>query len=111
MTINSSPNGDAVQLDDRRLLLEFLADKLVRSGNADGALDARSRLQGFQACGYVADTDHTNDHPLLTLNRMNLVPEFADPLAHVVDFYPRCVRPHGNDHRFPVYTTMVKISL
>src|SRR5262249_30653709 len=82
----------------RVLFLVLPADELVGSGDAHGALDARARLERFETGGDVADADHADDDALLPFNGMHFVAELANPFANVVDFLPRRMRPHRDNH-------------
>src|SRR5262249_57903093 len=82
----------------RALLLEFLADKLVRRRDAHSTFHAGSRFERFQASCHVANADHSNDHALFTLDRVDLIAEFTNPLADVVNLFSGGMGAHRNNH-------------
>ena len=88
ITTNSSP-PISVPLTrmTRASLAEFLADELVRGGNAHRTLHARRGFERFQAGGDVADADDADHDALLAFNGMDLVAKLRDPFADVVDFF------------------------
>src|SRR5262249_43102896 len=91
---------EAVHAHARMVLPKLLADKLVRSRNPDGALDARCRFERFEACSDVTHTDDADHDALLALDRMHLVTELTDPLADMFDFFLGRMTPHRDDHFF-----------
>src|SRR5262249_12145096 len=82
----------------RVLLLEFLADELVRRGDPDSALDSGRGFKGLETGGHIAHSHHSDHYTLLAFDGVDLVPKLANPFANVVDFRFSRVGPHRDDH-------------
>ena len=88
ITTNSSPPISVPLTRTRvRCRAEFPADEFVGRRDAHGALHAGHGFELLQARGDVTDAHGADDHPLLALNRVDLVAEFLDALANVVDLF------------------------
>ena len=82
----------------RALLLEFLADELVRCRDAHRALHSGSGFERLEAVRHVANADHADDHAFFALNGVNLIPELTNSLADVVNLFTRRMGAHRNNH-------------
>src|ERR1019366_9091477 len=80
-------------------LAEFLADELVRSGDAHGAFHSGRGFERFQADGHIANPHHADHHPLFTLDGMHLIAKLRDALANVVNLFSGGMGPHRNNHK------------
>jgi predicted RNA-binding Zn ribbon-like protein len=100
MVTNSSPPISALPTRmTGALLAEFLADELVRGGDAHGALDAGSGFERFQAGGDVAArADHADHNALLAFDRVDAKSEIGNTFTDMVNLLLRGMQSHRNNH-------------
>ena len=88
----------AVHFDPRLFLAKFLANEFVRRGNAHHVFHLRHGLDRFHACCHIAHAHHADDHALLSFDGVHLVAEVLHLFSNLVNFFPRRMQFHGNNH-------------
>src|SRR6266566_4963321 len=87
-----------VHANPRFLLAKLLAHKFIRGGDSNDFLHLRQRLYRFHARRHVAYPYHADHHALLPFDGVHLVSEVLYLLSNLVNFFPRRVQLHRNNH-------------
>ncbi len=98
----------AVDFDRGPAFAEFLADKLVRCGDAHRLLHSGRGFQRFQTRRHIAHSYDTDDDALFALDGVHPVSKLRDPFANMVNLFSGGMGAHGNNHKDSIHQSFTQ---